>query len=327
MSNSPVRVTGPAALVAVVPSLVGFTPTDSLVLVYLDEARTVSLTQRVDAAVSVTGDSWASDLLAPALDGLARHGQPPAAVVAIWWDAPAPSAAIVESLTAALDLAGVDVLDAIAVTGDRWRSLLCDDAECCPPEGKPIDTADPARVELIAAGAAPVTDRAVLVSEVTPDAAAPRLDPLPEDREPARDAAIVLTLDGLTDRASTNGPTAARWLHDIRVRDVVLWELTSWDADSLRRARVQACAVARGTAAPDAAPILTMCAVLAWLGGDGARANVAVDAALSADPDYSLAQLVDGGLKAGLHPDAWRDSMAGLTRAECRKAKPVPAGV
>lgn len=33
---------------------------------------------------------------------------------------------------------GLDLLDALTVVGDRWRSLACADPTCCPPEGNPM---------------------------------------------------------------------------------------------------------------------------------------------------------------------------------------------
>lgn len=46
----------------------------------------------------------------------------------------------------------------------------------------------------------------------------------------------------------------------------------------------------------------TMVAIVAYLGGDGALAQIALDSALSHDPGYSLAQMIDAGLRSGLHP-------------------------
>lgn len=46
----------------------------------------------------------------------------------------------------------------------------------------------------------------------------------------------------------------------------------------------------------------TMTAIVAYLGGDGALAQIALDRALAHDPNYSLAQMIDAGLRSGLHP-------------------------
>ncbi|PSK63096.1 hypothetical protein B0E53_04965 [Micromonospora sp. MH33] len=46
----------------------------------------------------------------------------------------------------------------------------------------------------------------------------------------------------------------------------------------------------------------SLLAFAAWRCGNGALASVAVDRALAADPDYSLAHLIDQALRAGLPP-------------------------
>lgn len=50
------------------------------------------------------------------------------------------------------------------------------------------------------------------------------------------------------------------------------------------------------------APVLTLLAVLAWWQGDGARAGVLVDRALTAEPGHRLAVLMDDALRTGMPP-------------------------
>ena len=50
------------------------------------------------------------------------------------------------------------------------------------------------------------------------------------------------------------------------------------------------------------APLLAVLATLAWVQGDGARANVAVEAARKLEPEHVLAQRVDGALQTGMPP-------------------------
>ena len=52
--------------------------------------------------------------------------------------------------------------------------------------------------------------------------------------------------------------------------------------------------------------------------GDGARALIAMDRAIEADDQYSLAQLVAQGLAAGLPPAFWTAAMAEVTEEQCR---------
>ena len=50
-----------------------------------------------------------------------------------------PSSALVVALAGELEACGIEVQDAWHVGGGRWRSYLCADPSCCPPEGKPLD--------------------------------------------------------------------------------------------------------------------------------------------------------------------------------------------
>jgi hypothetical protein len=58
-------------------------------------------------------------------------------------------------------------------------------------------------------------------------------------------------------------------------------------------------------------------AVAAWLGGNGALANVALDRAMGADPDYSMARLLRDGMLCGISP-------SDLRRALRRSSPPEP---
>jgi hypothetical protein len=75
----------------------------------------------------------------------------------------------------------------------------------------------------------------------------------------------------------------------------------------------------RGPAPFDAAPA-TLLAVSAWLRGDGAMANVALERALESRPGYTLARLLAQGLTGCLPPAALRAmvraAVAGLEDAE-----------
>lgn len=109
-------------------------------------------------------------------------------------------------------------------------------------------------------------------------------------------------------------------LQDTRVRDTVLWEFLQhdpgeWDAMADRLATAVS-----GAPPERLAPPATLLAILRWQTGDGSRAAAAVDRALAADPGYTLAGLVLQCLLTGMHPLAWREGMAGLTREECRRS-------
>jgi hypothetical protein len=68
------------------------------------------------------------------------------------------------------------------------------------------------------------------------------------------------------------------------------WQLSLW-ADVVRRAEPAV-----------VAPPASLLAFAAWLAGQGALANVALDRALEQDPDYAMAQLLRDALDRGLPP-------------------------
>jgi hypothetical protein len=107
-------------------------------------------------------------------------------------------------------------------------------------------------------------------------------------------------------------------LDDVRVRDTVLWELSRWDTAVLLVALDRLSLLLRAAPAGHVAPVACCAAITAWLLGDGARASVATARARADDPHYSLGELLAVSLGAGLPPQAWRESMAGLTRDLCR---------
>jgi hypothetical protein len=108
-------------------------------------------------------------------------------------------------------------------------------------------------------------------------------------------------------------------LRDWRVRDRAL-ELALGPEPLAAEALWSECT--RRAASPlDAAPA-TLLAVSAWLRGDGAMANVALERALDSDPDYALAQLLRAALESCLAPSELR-ALIGATVAGDGDAPPA----
>jgi hypothetical protein len=63
--------------------------------------------------------------------------------------------------------------------------------------------------------------------------------------------------------------------------------------------------VARRTVAPFEPAVLSLAAFCAWRTGDGARASCALERALRADGDYSMAHLMQSVLADALPPTIW----------------------
>lgn len=319
----------PDAVLAALPYLLGFTPRESAVLLWIRRHR-ILLTQRVDLpAAGVEWSSWLDTVWSHQVSHQADD------LVVVLATSRTDAGAVAEALVARADDTDVPVRDVLRVADGRWWSLLCEDGSCCPPHGRAIDADIRAAVaaEFTVMGVAPMQDRAELVRTLDADAdlvlrrralteqAAAELPDDGGDREPWREACLSLALKVLeVERAPSDVdvPRLVVALSDIRVRDTLLWECARADAAELRSALDVLSDAVRG--APDGrlAPAATACAAVAWLLGDGARSLIAVERALNDDPQYSLALLILQSLQAGLPPDTWREALAGVTREECR---------
>lgn len=344
-------IAGPDSVAASVPFIIGFTPRDSLVVMWMRDGQ-VRLTMRLDLPPAhAAPDEW--------VDAVMSHRSSSDEVIICVFASPdipiradrgeLHAWALVTSLLDRLSGTECKVRDALLVSGEHWWSYLCDVPECCPPAGRPIDPAIAQEVaaRFALAGVAPLADRqeVVAVCSADPDLRAitgPQVheagrafvDRLARAQDPRlaleawRDEAISAICSALTSGAV--GDPAGRAeillaLSDVRVRDTVLWELAHSTRHDGHRAFERSAALLR--AAPDGvvAPIGSVTAVLGWLIGDGVRAMAAVDRVTAEDPEHALAELLTRSVQAGLSPASWLEMMHDLGRDACRGRSSVPA--
>ena len=322
----------PDALVASLPHLLGFTPRESAVVVWLRDGA-ILLAQRLD----LPGDP------ADHMAWLAALGGHPAAleademVVVVVTDGATPEL-LVDRVLQWAKARGIRVRDALRWNGARWWSLLCTDAQCCPDVGRVVAPSVAAAVaaEFTVRGSAPLADRAAVERTLAPDEERVRLvlAALATEKEeprrpsrPARERWRDTSIERILGRLGSDGTgglepsDAARiltGLHDVRVRDTVLWELARLDAEPLMSALRTMSEAVRSAPPGLVAPAATVCAIVAWMAGDGTRAMIATERARADDPAYSLAVLVEASVRSGLPPQAWREATAGLSRSDCR---------
>ena len=101
-------------------------------------------------------------------------------------------------------------------------------------------------------------------------------------------------------------------LHNIKVRDEILIQINSLDREGIDRAIGLASEILRVTPKEHSAPIYTVTAIMAWIKGNGALANMLIDTALEATPDYNLAIIIQVALRTGLSPSYWREVISEL---------------
>lgn len=322
MPTHPVRLTSSADVALAVPLMLGYWPGPSLSVVAVAHDHTVVLLARWDIE---TEDTPLPDLRAALRDTRA------VGVYLTVTDAPAAIRSQ-EWLRVAeeMGLQSFTLLDAMCVYshGDHllWASL--NEAISDGPRLAEISSADIASRAALWELPPWVATREDYIRDIQsrPESVAAVVQALRAYgavNEQSRDASICLVLDWIVSREEVTPEMVAQVcvaLRDLRVRDTVLWELLrevrdDWSGLADRLAVVVAWA-------PDGAlaPACTVLAILRWQCGDGSRAWAAVERALAAEPDYSLATLVSRCLATGMHPGMWRDGLAELTREECRRS-------
>jgi hypothetical protein len=315
------RLSGPGEILAVLPSLCGFPPQESLVLLSLrGPRRRLGLTARVDlpdrhgeeALAALCADRMAGDGASGVVVAvLSEHGR---------------REALVDAVRAALAARGVPVLEALHVCARRWTSYTCT-AACCPAEGTPVPAAPavlglvqaeqvatgrvvlPSRDDLVRSIAPPALLAAVATEQYLEQAAQAELRWRAEHGVVAARRRTLEHVQSLLDRVAAGTPVGpsdaavlAVRLADVQARDGVATLILTRE-EELLSLLVQ---VARQVVPPDDAAVCTLLAWTAYARGEGALANVALDRALAGRPDYSLALLLRSWLDGGVHPEEVR---------------------
>lgn len=354
ISSPTIVVNSASGLVSCVPYLVGFTPVDSLVMVFMTSPpRLVAVTLRIDLvrpphAATLPG---VLDELGVALDRAVSFGVDLDVVHLLVYAADAaqlPASDMVRGVVALCSDREVEVSQVLAVHADRMWWYGCDGVGCCPGTGHEVEAEDAIRAQfgLVSAGIGYVPDRAALERSVQsdPEHGIDEGDVAAARRE--RDEASMSARAGQRWRrgcedsliAAMRGPfnreiakrQAAMWavgLADARVREPLLHRLLMVGPPSSRRERL---GTARDwltglvTMLPDGAcaPVAATLAALAWQQGDGAYARIAAERALQCDPGNRLANLIYAACGSGMPPKQWLDVLTSFSLAELRE----PAG-
>ena len=94
----------------------------------------------------------------------------------------------------------------------------------------------------------------------------------------------------------------AAWVSSVSVRDAVWARIDHDNADDMLRVLT----LVSGSVVPPFEPaVLSLTGFAAWLTGDGAQALIAIERALRADPDYSMARTFLEVLENGISPAHW----------------------
>lgn len=318
-----VKVGSPGELLGLVPYLLGFRPTESLVLMLVRQRR-VLLTARIDLPPLTMAGAVVERFtrLADQHDasGLMLFGYSAEA------DA---TRRLLEILVDGLTACGL--VDALFVGEHRWWSLMCTGG-CCPVEGTFYELdSHPMAAEAVYAGLTAAPDRTSIEDTVAGPpaddvAALERLThqvagELRRRSTQQRCALISSLVLGLSEPRLLSDEDCARLAvlaADVTVRDVAWAMMSREQIDDHLDLWGQ---VVRRAVFPWEVPALCLLGMAAWISGNGALQNCCTDRALKIDPTYSLATLLADINDRALSPRLW-DVMA----TELRQEGPSRAG-
>ncbi|HET7328564.1 MAG TPA: DUF4192 domain-containing protein [Nocardioidaceae bacterium] len=318
----------PGDLLALVPYRVGFHPTESLVVITVAGPRKrLGFSMRVDLPPPEH-----LELVADQVSEALRRNKADRVVMVVYTQAPQRAQPLVDEMLRRFDSGGIDVLEALRADGKLWFPYLCD-GPCCPAEGTAYDNScHPLAAQAVLEGGVALPDRATLEASVAPvcgiaavsmmQAAARAEDELltlaaagwsaEEIRTALERQMRDLVQDYLGDPRRLDDNELARaavWAQFIPVRDVAWRMMSRADAGAHLTLWRQAL---RRVPPPYEPAVACLAAFAAWLHGDGALACCALERALGAAPDYSMANLIDQTLRAAIPPSSWDELPAAM---------------
>jgi hypothetical protein len=305
-------------LINSLPTLFGFRPDESIVAVATTgERRRFGFRLRADIPSPELVDAEATRIVGH----LRANGAEGAILVAVTRRQEV-ALDLLDAIHAELDASGdIELIARVRADGERYWT----DSLGSPAAGVAYETSDHhlAIVQAVAAGQQILPDRESLVDrfaavtgerrrwlERATDEIVAEVVPRVARTRPDQVAAVGLAVVGpILDRALAGRRTSdadlvrlAVWVSSIEVRDAVWGRITRETADDVLRVLT----VVSGSVVPPFEPaVLSLAAFAAWLTGDGAQALIAVERALRADPDYSMARLVLEILEQGVSPAHW----------------------
>ena len=304
-------------LITAIPFLIGFHPTDSIVLISIkDEA--IGLAMRIDLPQSLRSDEI--DLLA---HHFLREEADAALLVAYMPEDRDDGDSLLICLGAGLIKSGIHIQESLVVRGGRYRSIICRDETCCSSLGEKLPDIESTEiaVEHVVAG---IPMPYANIEELRESLAA---DPQSHDgqwseliaqfhidddseslQELRRDG--IETMDLLFDdfrmgRGASERILVARMIgrmSDVQVRDYALGVHSEDTFDIYFMMWRELLRLApRGYVAP----IACIVAAMSYESGDGALAQKALDRAFGDDESYPLAGLLRRVFNAGWPPESF----------------------
>jgi len=323
-----VRISSPTSLLAVIPPLLGFEPSEPSLVVIGTESTSAEV--RITIRFDIPEGRIAAAVVGEAIGYLADNRVTAAAVVGYGPDCLVDPVA--GEVLRRFPKAGIALVEVLRAHDHRYWSYVCANRGCCPPDGTPFDAkAHPAAAKF--AGKPVLASRAALAQTIAPVTGEEAGAMVRADRRAeARARRLVREAGNGTGRKAwrraLRGPgllavseaialyregqslpsrNAAAWLalvlEELPVRDDAWARMDPKHNAAHRRLWTDVTRLARpGYVAAPAA----LLAFTAWQSGNGALANVALDRALADQPGYSMARLLRQALDCGAPPSVAR---------------------
>jgi hypothetical protein len=316
-----IRVTQPGELLAILPRLLGYVPSDSLVVVGLTEPRgQIGVVFRYDLPPL----EHMPEVVNHATSILARQNMARAVVVGYGTGQQITPRA--DAFRQGAAAAGLDLKDVLRVDEGRYWSYLCTEPSCHPAEGTPLEAERPDGAALDTIGPARPSRQALAatIAPLTGSQEALMREAGQQAEQAAREladhgggqAVYQARLDAVESAVSTyrSGGTISNQQHawlaqaltDIRVRDSAWSRMEPKHAEAHRRLWTD---LVRRAEPGNVAPAASLLAFTALQDGQGALANLALDRATHDDPDYSMAHLLGCVSQAAIPPSELKPPM------------------
>ena len=334
--NSP-NLQSPDHVISALPFLLGFIPQASAVLLWLHK-HTLVLTQRVDLPDLTVSENPSDDLQvwAAQVAQASRHVDADHVCIALCMEG---EITIKHRQRSSSTLASVlcrSIVDVGAyphaiwlVFEDQWVEFdfatASFEGEC--HELDPQIAAEVAE-DFACAGYEYLSTRHGLVHEVAGDPErqsavlqAMHNDPglgLDLSKNDEREVMIEMFIESCQDvrGGDDHAATLLLALLDVQVRDGILWKLSAQEPHA--QLAVYLRSLVRSAPPGLRAPVATIAAIYAWMLGDGARANVVLEQALSDDPEYALGRLLQVALTNAVPPSRWVEMMQAMSYERAR---------
>ena len=314
-------------LITAVPFLIGFKPADSLVLISTRSGE-IGMAMRIDIPSEISGEE-----IEMLVQHFRRDQAQSALLVAYMPPLRSDGDLLLITIGAALMREGISIQESIVVTNGRYRSIICRDQSCCPPQGLSMPTIEDSQYaaeHVIAGIPMPYENISELIGSLSSlvgfdetqwcaDVASFAIDENLDDeielgilRRDGIESMQLLLDEFRIGRGPTDRNLCARLIgrmSDVQVRD---FALGIHDEDSYDLYFAMWRELLRIAPPGFIAPISCVVAAMAYENGDGALAQKAVDRAIEDGQSYPLAGLLRRVFNAGWPPQSFAQMRADL---------------